>query len=505
MDPYEILGIPKNSNFDIVKQAYIRAAKECHPDKGGDVRLFTLLDKAYRIILNNNNNTNSNVNNTDNVEDRRINRTLADFEKENNLINQEIMQRKPIFTHRSFDNTLFNEAFENNYDANSNSNIPGTIKDNSNIKFSNFAKANNSSVSNFAKANNSSVSNFAKANNQKNNSKNNKTDTDDLYKRMENYRKESNLLMKVNKNYYSLDINTESDNDDNDNNNNNDNLQTDNLPVLVSDLTNEENDLIVPIRHKLTNKYKPTTQRKLEYPRIEKEINMRAPKDAQNLDHIRYHPVNQFYNEQGQQNDYQYYPGYQQQTGFHQETGFQQNSVYQYKDQQEYQYRNQQSDQGYQQRYQGYQQRDQGYQQSDQGYQQRYQGYQHQDQPDFQSNGIAESLGFDLSLLQQQLQQQLILQQQLNEKLHSLTHYRGGDKARDRYNLDDNNDSLALYNNDNDNNDNDNDNHNNDDNSDNNDNSDNIIFLKDKIEELEKKCLVQDKLIHKMMKKIQNN
>jgi hypothetical protein len=45
--------------------------------------------------------------------DYRVNRTLADFERENNLINAEIRQKKPVIHAQSFDNNSFNQAFEN--------------------------------------------------------------------------------------------------------------------------------------------------------------------------------------------------------------------------------------------------------------------------------------------------------------------------------------------------------------------------------------------------------
>ena len=56
MDPYEILGIERNSNLDVIKRAYRRLAKKLHPDlNNGDEAAsdnFKEITVAYNILAN---------------------------------------------------------------------------------------------------------------------------------------------------------------------------------------------------------------------------------------------------------------------------------------------------------------------------------------------------------------------------------------------------------------------------------------------------------------------
>lgn len=243
MDPYEVLQIPKNSSFDIVKKAYINAAKECHPDKGGDARLFILLDKAYRMILNgplpnsNANPTNSSPNhpnltpttnlgpftsNTDarrsnNIEtqskkrseneDSRMTRSISDFERENNRINSELRRQNPLMglgTGRSFDNDLFNRTFEQlNPESAMNNDDPmggpsGLVEE---LKHSiAFSSVPSSGKKNQKSSNdNKMTSPRGKSGNDKTNKylgRKKDNDKNELYQRMENYRNEGMKLMR---------------------------------------------------------------------------------------------------------------------------------------------------------------------------------------------------------------------------------------------------------------------------------------------------------------------
>jgi len=50
-DPYEVLGVSRNSTTAEIKKAYLSKARECHPDKeGGDPELFQEVLLAYRIL-----------------------------------------------------------------------------------------------------------------------------------------------------------------------------------------------------------------------------------------------------------------------------------------------------------------------------------------------------------------------------------------------------------------------------------------------------------------------
>jgi curved DNA-binding protein CbpA len=50
VDYYDLLGVPKHAELDQIRQAYIRLAKEHHPDAGGTVALMQRLNAAYRTL-----------------------------------------------------------------------------------------------------------------------------------------------------------------------------------------------------------------------------------------------------------------------------------------------------------------------------------------------------------------------------------------------------------------------------------------------------------------------
>jgi molecular chaperone DnaJ len=49
-NPYEILGVDKTADQDVIKKAYRSLSKEHHPDKGGDEEKFKELSEAYSIL-----------------------------------------------------------------------------------------------------------------------------------------------------------------------------------------------------------------------------------------------------------------------------------------------------------------------------------------------------------------------------------------------------------------------------------------------------------------------
>lgn len=51
-NPYKILCLKDDANLDEIKKNYRLLSKKYHPDKGGDVRKFQLITKAYTYLLN---------------------------------------------------------------------------------------------------------------------------------------------------------------------------------------------------------------------------------------------------------------------------------------------------------------------------------------------------------------------------------------------------------------------------------------------------------------------
>ncbi|MEX1163695.1 MAG: J domain-containing protein [Nitriliruptor sp.] len=49
-DLYELLGVPRDASTDDVKKAYRRAAREHHPDTGGDEEAFKQVTHAYQVL-----------------------------------------------------------------------------------------------------------------------------------------------------------------------------------------------------------------------------------------------------------------------------------------------------------------------------------------------------------------------------------------------------------------------------------------------------------------------
>ena len=50
LDPYEVLGVSKNSSQDEIKKAYKKGAFKNHPDRGGDAEKFKEIGHAYEVL-----------------------------------------------------------------------------------------------------------------------------------------------------------------------------------------------------------------------------------------------------------------------------------------------------------------------------------------------------------------------------------------------------------------------------------------------------------------------
>ena len=48
--PHDILGVPEDATASQVRKAYLRLALRKHPDKGGDVDEFRVLQEAYEAL-----------------------------------------------------------------------------------------------------------------------------------------------------------------------------------------------------------------------------------------------------------------------------------------------------------------------------------------------------------------------------------------------------------------------------------------------------------------------
>lgn len=52
INPYEVLNVPKNFEWEQLKNAYRHAASLVHPDKGGNRHLFNLVTECFRYLAN---------------------------------------------------------------------------------------------------------------------------------------------------------------------------------------------------------------------------------------------------------------------------------------------------------------------------------------------------------------------------------------------------------------------------------------------------------------------
>lgn len=52
VDPYQVLNVPRNFEWEQLKAAYRHAASLVHPDKGGNRHLFNLVTECFRFLAN---------------------------------------------------------------------------------------------------------------------------------------------------------------------------------------------------------------------------------------------------------------------------------------------------------------------------------------------------------------------------------------------------------------------------------------------------------------------
>ncbi len=55
LDPYETLGVKKDDSKEKIKKAYRQKSLKAHPDQGGNGEEFDSINKAYRVLCNDEN------------------------------------------------------------------------------------------------------------------------------------------------------------------------------------------------------------------------------------------------------------------------------------------------------------------------------------------------------------------------------------------------------------------------------------------------------------------
>jgi curved DNA-binding protein CbpA len=100
LESYEILGIHPNSELPQIRQAFRHLALQCHPDHGGNPRLFMIVQKAYKDILY-----------TIESKSRHLHENMKKDYKE--VVKEQVSRPSaPIIDPNNFNNKKFNKIFE---------------------------------------------------------------------------------------------------------------------------------------------------------------------------------------------------------------------------------------------------------------------------------------------------------------------------------------------------------------------------------------------------------
>ena len=103
LNPYKILGIPKNFDEKVLKKAYLRLAMKTHPDRGGSQEQFQQVSIAYTVLLKRLKDQNNNHGHTDL---RDNSRQYMETQTHDSLQNVNLSDK--------FDSDVFNKIYDEN-------------------------------------------------------------------------------------------------------------------------------------------------------------------------------------------------------------------------------------------------------------------------------------------------------------------------------------------------------------------------------------------------------
>ena len=103
LNPYKILGIPKNFDEKVLKKAYLKLAMKTHPDRGGSQEQFQQVSIAYTVLLKRLKDQNNNHEHTDL---RDNSRQYMETQTQDSLQNVNLSDK--------FDGDVFNKIYEEN-------------------------------------------------------------------------------------------------------------------------------------------------------------------------------------------------------------------------------------------------------------------------------------------------------------------------------------------------------------------------------------------------------
>ena len=139
-DPYEILGIEKNADINRIRKAFKKRALQYHPDRGGNPKIFKIIEESYQQLLDKYEN--------EHKYDRKVNQEVRNVEYTNDL--NRGMQNRHV-DKDNFNLNKFNKIFTENKMEDVNDDGYGNImnKTNVNVELDKTIKRDNFNINNF--------------------------------------------------------------------------------------------------------------------------------------------------------------------------------------------------------------------------------------------------------------------------------------------------------------------------------------------------------------------